>query len=83
MSKTPEKTSRLRIVADEVSRRVDQWFRDHRTYDNKELTEGEIMVALGHLIGHHCKDQDRVTIWCRAIHSTASQENAAKRKTIK
>lgn len=71
---------RHKVVADNVARGLDQALRDCRTHDGKQLTEGEVMSALGYLIGQHCRDADRVKVWCGSIHSTALHENEVKLK---
>ena len=72
---------RHREVANKLGKELDVFFRDYKTTDGKQLTEGEVMSALGILIGTHCADQGRVTTWMQSITVTAVTANAGKEKT--
>jgi hypothetical protein len=75
MDDIAEAERRHRFVADKLANELEVRFRDYRTYDGKELTEGEIMSAIGLLIGRHCKNQDRVTSWMSNITVSAVTAN--------
>lgn len=66
-------------IAAALATSLDMTFRAYRTFDGKELTEGEVMSALGILIGQHCKSSDRVEAWSRAVSLSAVQTHAAKK----
>ena len=78
MSDDTEVERRHRFIANKLSGELDVFFRDYKTYDGKQLTEGEIMSALGILIGTHCVNQDRVTTWMQRITVTSVTANAGK-----
>lgn len=75
MEDTTEAERRHRVIADKLANELDVKFRDYRSYDGKELTEGEIMSAIGLLIGRHCKNQERVTSWMSNITVSAVTAN--------
>lgn len=50
-----------------------------KTHDARNFTEGEVMSAIGMLIGNHCESDERVQAWLRAVSASTTITYAAKK----
>lgn len=50
----------------------------YKTQDGKTLTEGEVMQAIGTLIGAHSKTRERVEEWLRHVAHVAFMQQLIK-----
>jgi|WetSurMetagenome_2_1015567.scaffolds.fasta_scaffold1181679_2 hypothetical protein len=66
-------------VCNTLAHDLDKLLRNYRTFDRKPLTEGEVIVALGFLVGKYVKDPTRVTTWMQQI-AIASHDAALGEK---
>lgn len=58
-------------MANELAAHLDRLFRNHRTFDGKELTDGDVISAIGFLFGDHVKTPERLDIWLRDLQLAA------------
>ena len=56
-------TARQRQVSEKLAADLNRVILNYRTHDKKQLTEGEVIVALGLLVGGYVKSQARATTW--------------------
>jgi hypothetical protein len=54
-------------VSNKLAHDLDRVLRNYRTYDKKDLTEGEVIVGLGFLLGQRLKDVSAVQRWLTQI----------------
>jgi hypothetical protein len=64
-------------VSNKLAFDLDRILGNYRTFDKKPLTEGEVIVAMGFLLGNHVKTHVRVAKWLEQI---AIAAYAASRK---
>lgn len=64
---TPDATARQMRVSNDLAHAFDRFIRNYRTFDQKGLTEGEVIVGLGFLLGQHVKDATKVASWLQQI----------------
>ena len=60
-------TARQRQVSEKLAADLNRLILNYRTHDKKQLTEGEVIVALGLLVGGYVKSQARATTWMQQI----------------
>lgn len=63
-------------VSNKLAHDLDRYIRNYRTQDRKDLTTGEVIVALGFLLGQRLKNVDKLQRWITEI--TIAGINAAK-----
>lgn len=61
-----------------LANQLDQMLVRYKTFDQKVLTEGEVMTAIGCLIGSHCKSRERVEEWLRNVATVAFHQQLIK-----
>lgn len=54
-------------VCNKLAHDLDRYLSNYRTDDQKTLVEGEVIVAIGFLIGQRVKDQVKVQRWLTQI----------------
>ena len=54
-------------VSNKLARDLDRVLSNYRTHDRQKLTEGEVIVALGFLVGQYVKTPERATSWMQQI----------------
>jgi hypothetical protein len=54
-------------VSNKLAHDLDRFFKNYRTPDRKPLTEGEVIVGLGFLLGQRLKDPALVQRWLTQI----------------
>lgn len=61
-----------------LANQLDVMLTRYKTRDGKTLTEGEVMQAIGNLIGSHSKDRERVEVWLRHVAHVAFIQQLTK-----
>ena len=54
-------------VSNKLAHDLDRYLRNYRTPDRKELTEGEVIVGIGFLLGQRLKEPTKVQRWLTQI----------------
>lgn len=54
-------------VCNKLATDLDRYLANYRTPDKKHLTEGEVIVGLGFLLGLHLKDPAKVKTWLAQV----------------
>ena len=62
-----EEMQRRDAVCNKLANDLDRYLANYRTFDKQHLTEGEVIVGLGFLLGLHLKDPERVKAWLAQV----------------
>ncbi len=54
-------------VSNQLKLDLDRFLRNYRTFDRRELTEGEVIVGIGFLLGQRLKSTENVQRWIQQI----------------
>jgi len=54
-------------VSNQLAADLDRFLRNYMTADRKPLTEGEVIVSLGFMLGQRLKDETNVQRWLQQI----------------
>lgn len=63
----PEDDARHNKVGEKLFTDLDRYLVNYRTFDKRQLTEGEVMSAIGRLIANKSKTDTRVAEWANAV----------------
>lgn len=69
---------RTAFVAMTLANHLDMMLLRYKTQDGKVLTEGEVQIALGSLIGSHCKTRERAEEWLRNVATMTFHQQVLK-----
>lgn len=67
MTISPSEHARQTAECNKLAEDLNRYLLNYRTTDRKELTEGEVIIGLGFLLGRYLKDVTKVQQWLMQV----------------